>query len=113
LKNQKRPNKACTGQVRAFAHTFGDSAPTENSASGGFVRQIPPLPVTPAVETVEKVPFQKSAFEKRVRNIEKRLVFCVLNNIFAIFEPAVGDFCENFSNKGFFDSLVGRLRQGA
>ena len=43
------PNTACTGQVRAFAHTFGDSAPTADSASGGFFRHIPPLPVTPAV----------------------------------------------------------------
>ena len=39
----------CTGQVRAFARTFGILAPTANSASGGFLRQIPPLPVTPAV----------------------------------------------------------------
>jgi hypothetical protein len=29
-------------------------------------------------------------------------------NILAIFEPVVEDFCEDFSNKGFFDSLVGR-----
>jgi hypothetical protein len=49
LESQKRPNTACTGQVRAFAHTCGDSAPTADSASGDFVRQIPPLPVTPAV----------------------------------------------------------------
>jgi hypothetical protein len=56
----------------------------------------------PAVETVEKVPFQKLFFEKWGRNTEKRFVFCVLNSILAIFEPAVGDFCENFSNKGFF-----------
>ena len=35
--------------MRAFAHTFGDSAPTADSASGGFSRQFPPLPVTPAV----------------------------------------------------------------
>jgi hypothetical protein len=64
---------------------------------------------TQTVETVEKVPFQKLIFEKWDRNIEKRLVFCVPNNILAIFEPVVGDFCENFSNKGFFDSLVGQL----
>jgi hypothetical protein len=36
--------------VRAFAHTFRDSATTADSASGGFFRQIPHLPVTPAVE---------------------------------------------------------------
>ena len=35
--------------MRAFAHTFGILAPTADSASGGFFRQIPPLPVTPAV----------------------------------------------------------------
>jgi hypothetical protein len=28
---QKRPNTACTGQVRAFRRTFGDSGP-----NGGF-----------------------------------------------------------------------------
>jgi hypothetical protein len=67
-----------------------------------------PAQVTQTVETVEKVPFQILIFEKWVRNIEKRIVFCVLKNILAIFEPGVGDFCENFSNKGFFDSLVGR-----
>jgi len=32
-----------------FALTFGDSAPTADSASGGFFRQVPPLPVTLAV----------------------------------------------------------------
>jgi hypothetical protein len=45
----KRANTACTGQVRAFAHTFGSAAPMADSASGGFVRQVPRLPVTPAV----------------------------------------------------------------
>jgi hypothetical protein len=48
------PNTACTGQVRAVAHTFGIQPQTADSASGGFVRQFPHLPVTPAVETVEK-----------------------------------------------------------
>jgi hypothetical protein len=69
------------------------------------------LPVPPAVETVEKVPFQKLTFEKWRKNIEERLVFCVPNNILAIFEPVVGAFCESFSNKGFFDSLVGRAKE--
>jgi HAD superfamily hydrolase (TIGR01509 family) len=45
-------------------------------------------------------------FGKWDKNIEKRLVFCVPNNILAIFEPVVGDFCEDFSSKEFFDSLV-------
>ena len=61
----------------------------------------------PAVETDEKVPFQKLIFGKWDKNIEKRLVLCVPNNISAIFEPVVGDFCEDFSSKEFFDSLVG------
>jgi len=62
--------------------------------------------VTQTVETVEKVPFRKLVFGKWDKNIEKRLVFCVPNNILAIFEPVVGDFCEDFSSKEFFDSLV-------
>jgi len=37
-------------------------------------------------------------FEKWDRNTEKHLVFCVLSNILAIFEPVVGDFYEHFSN---------------
>ena len=62
--------------------------------------------VTQAVETVEKVPFRKLIFGKWDKNIEKRLVSCVPNNILAIFEPVVGDFCEDFSSKELFDSLV-------
>ena len=45
VSSEQVADKACTGQVRAFAHTFGDSIPTADSASGGFSRQIPPLPV--------------------------------------------------------------------
>jgi hypothetical protein len=106
---KRQANTACTGQVRAFAHTFGSAAPKADSAFGGFVRQFPPLPVTPAVETVEKVPFRKLIFGKWDKNLEKRLVFWVPNTILAIFEPVVGDFCEDFPSKEFFDSLVGRL----
>ena len=78
----------------------------------GFVkmalsRSAPPL--MPTVETVEKVPFRKLIFGKWDKNTEKRLVFCVPNNILAFFEPVVGDFCEDFSSKEFFDSLVGWL----
>jgi len=62
--------------------------------------------VTQTVETVEKVPFRKLIFGKWDKNIEKRLVFCVPNNILAIFEPVVGDSGEDFSIKEFFDSLV-------
>jgi hypothetical protein len=36
-------------KVRAFAALSEKAAPTADSASGGFVRQFPPLPVTPAV----------------------------------------------------------------
>ena len=54
----------------------------------------PPAParVTQTVETVEKVTFQKLIFEKWDRNIEKRIVLCLANNILAIFQPVVGDF---------------------
>jgi hypothetical protein len=62
--------------------------------------------VTQTVETVEKVPFQKLILEKWDRNTEKYLVFCIPHNILAIFEPVVGDFCEDFLQKEFFDSLV-------
>jgi hypothetical protein len=70
------------------------------------------LQLTQTVETVEKVPFQKLIFEKWDRNIKKRLVLYVSNNILAIFEPfwrlLWEFFYEGFSNKGFFDSLVGQ-----
>jgi len=49
LAQQKTPNTACTGQVRGFARTFGESVPTADTASGGFVRQIPPSPLMPPV----------------------------------------------------------------
>jgi hypothetical protein len=81
------------------------------SRSDGFAPSAP-APVTQAVETVEKVPFRKLIFGKWDKNIEKRLVFCVPNNILAIFEPVVGDFCEDFSSKEFFDSLVGQMQEG-
>jgi hypothetical protein len=85
------------------------STPKQNPAFE--VLSTPAHPqVTQAVETVEKVPFQKMIFEKWDKSTEKQLVFCVPNNILAIFKTVVGDFCENFSNKRFFDSLVGRSR---
>jgi hypothetical protein len=62
------------------------------------------------VETVEKVPFRKLIFGKWDKNLEKRLVFWVPNTILAIFEPVVGDFCEDFPSKEFFDSLVSPLQ---
>jgi len=60
------------------------------------------LPLTPAVEAVEKVPFQKLMFEKWDRNIEKRLVFLCSNKILAIFERVVGDFLRELSKRGVF-----------
>jgi hypothetical protein len=57
------------------------------------------------VETVEKVAFQKLIFEKWDKNIEKRLVFYVSNNILAIFGPFLGllweFFVKIFQTKGF------------
>ena len=61
------------------------------------------------VETVEKVPSQKLTIAKWDKPIENCLFYDLPNNILAIFEPVVGDFYEHFSNKGFFDSLVGLL----
>lgn len=49
--------------MRAFAHTFGILAPTADSASGGFVRQIPPLPVTPAAFEQSLQTSQQRAWE--------------------------------------------------
>jgi hypothetical protein len=63
------PNTACTGQVRAFAHTFGSVAPTADSASGGFVRQFPPLPVTPAVGPPGKLQYLSFPFRGDVVDI--------------------------------------------
>jgi len=47
LKVKTAPNTACTGQVRARPTLSGKAAPTADSASGGFSRQFPRLPVTP------------------------------------------------------------------
>jgi hypothetical protein len=67
MSKQSAPNTACTGQVRAFAHTFGIQPQTADSASGGFVRQVPPLPVTPAV-------MRLSVANKRVKNEPTRVL---------------------------------------
>ena len=45
-----------------------------------------------AVETVEKVPFQKMIAEKWDRNTKRRLIICAPNNILASIEPVVVDF---------------------
>jgi hypothetical protein len=72
-------------------------------------------PPTQTVETVEKVPFQKLIIEKWDRNIEKRLVFCVLNNILAIFEPFLSLLWEIFVGisqaKGFSIVSLGACAQ--
>jgi hypothetical protein len=71
------------------------------------------LQLTPDVETVEKVTFQKLIFEKWDRNAEKHLVFGVLHNIsvtFWQFFSLLWEFFMNtFRTKDFFDSLVRRL----
>jgi hypothetical protein len=40
-------------------------------------------------------------------NTEKRLVFCVLSNILAIFEPVVGDFKNIIQARGFSTVSLG------
>jgi len=65
-----------------------------------------PAPLTRAVETVEKVPSQKLTIAKWDKTIENSLVLCSSEQHLAVFEPVVGDFCEVFSSKRFFDSLV-------
>jgi len=54
-------------------------------------------PVTRAVETVEKVTFQKIILKSGTKTL-KSTYFYVLNNILTIFETVVGDFYERFSN---------------
>jgi len=80
------------------------------SYSQSFIHALQP-PVTRAVETVEKVPFQKLLFEKWDGYIEKHLLLGVPDNIFGDFLSCCGRFLRIFSIKGFFDSLVGRLVQ--
>ena len=59
-------------------------------------------PVTRAVETVEKVPFQILSIEKWDEPIEKHLVFGVLCNIFGGFQACCGRFFRNFFNQRVF-----------
>jgi hypothetical protein len=47
----KPPNTACTGQVRGFALTFGESVSTADSAFGGFIRKIQPAHHTSQAST--------------------------------------------------------------
>jgi hypothetical protein len=66
--------------------------------------QNPHPPPMQTVETVEKITFQKLTFEKWGRNIEERLVFCVPNNILAIFEPVAEIFVRVFKQGVFRQS---------
>jgi hypothetical protein len=78
--------KACVGKSgptprapdkRGHSPTLSGKRPqTADSASGGFIRQIPPLPVTPAVETVEKVLFQNGALESGTKSSKSVLFLC-------------------------------------
>jgi hypothetical protein len=58
----------------------------------------PQPPVTQAVETVEKVIFQKLSFEKWEKNVEKHLVFGVPHNILAAFWHFLSPLWEIFMN---------------
>jgi hypothetical protein len=61
-----------------------------------IAKYFPRPSVTQAVETVEKVPFQKSVFEKWERNTEKCLVFGLPHNILAMFWQFFGLLWEIF-----------------
>jgi hypothetical protein len=78
---QKRPTPR-TGQVRAFAHTFREAAPNGGFGVWWF---CPPNPahqrVTQAVETVEKVSFQK-LFLKSGTETLKSIWFLVFHTTF-------------------------------
>jgi hypothetical protein len=58
----------------------------------------PQPPVAQAVETVEKVIFQKLSFEKWEKNVEKHLVFGVPHNILAAFWHFLSPLWEIFMN---------------
>jgi hypothetical protein len=49
LGNKSSPTPRAPDKCGHSPTLAGDSAPTADSTSGGFLRQIPPLPVTPAV----------------------------------------------------------------
>jgi hypothetical protein len=54
LKVKSRPTPRAPDKCGRSAALSGFWPQTADSASGGFSSQVPPLPVTPAVETVEK-----------------------------------------------------------
>jgi hypothetical protein len=56
---QDLPNNASTGQKRGGSPLLGGIHTTGFSGLLALSRQIPLLPVKPAVETVEKATFQK------------------------------------------------------
>jgi len=90
-----------------------NNATQQSGQRGGWdFEPFPPQPlITQAIETVEKVPFQKLIFEKWDRNIEKRLVFYVSNNNLAIYEPFLSllweFFVKIFQTKGFSTVSLG------
>jgi hypothetical protein len=111
------PNTACTrcrhGDAGGSLRVFRQFAWLEvGSVKVAFSRPTHQR-VTPAVETVEKVPFQKMIFEKWDRNAEKRLVFGVPHNIVATFWRFLSLLWEIFMNifrtKGFSTVSLGGL----
>jgi hypothetical protein len=96
--------------VRALPSLEGIQ-PIEFSLHFGFCLQFPHLPLTLAVETVEKVPFQKSVFEKWERNTEKCLVFGLPHNISATFRRFLSllweTFMSIFQTRGFSTVSLG------
>jgi len=76
-----------TEETSLWKNLFREKSETPDYGRWGS--RPPHLQETQAVETVEKVPFQKLIFEKWERNIEKRLVLYVSNNILVIFEPSL------------------------
>jgi hypothetical protein len=84
-------------------------------ASGSYCKPNPSpahLQLTPAVETVEKVPFRKLIFGKWDKNNEKRLVFCVPTTFWRFLSLLWEIFVKNFQAKGFSTvSLGGIVRE--
>jgi outer membrane protein assembly factor BamB len=78
LKTKKRANTACTGQVRAVGRTFGVAAPTADSASGGFIRQVPPLPV-PRKERAGQAACRWAADWHNLQKMKKPFGFLILS----------------------------------
>lgn len=78
------------------------------------ISYIDPFGCIKVVETVEKALFKNGALECGTKS-SKNTIFARQRITFVIFAPVcecpVENFCEDFSPIGFFDSLVGPLRQ--